>query len=202
MGALLKSDIETQRYTYEDYAKWELAQGERFELIDGVPYAMAAPSVKHQDAVGEIFVQLKNFLRGKSCRVFIAPFDVCLNAKGNKDKNVVQPDILVVCEPKKLADGKRCNGAPDLAIEVLSPSNENHDSFVKFNLYRQAGVREYWVVNPENETVHKYVLQNKKYVAEVYSTQDIVPVNVLNGCEIDLKLVFEVENQEQEQVIT
>jgi Uma2 family endonuclease len=132
------------QYTYEDYIKW--SDDKRFELIDGVPYAMASPAQPHQDAVIEIGRQFANYLLGRRCKAFVAPFDVCLNAQGDKDRNVVQPDVFVVCDPAKL-DGKRCNGAPDLVVEIVSPSSATRDWFIKLNKYRKAGVREYWIVD-------------------------------------------------------
>ena len=136
---------EEQRYTYADYVTWP--GDERWELIDGVPYAMSpAPTIGHQRIAGEIHRQLANFLKGKPCEAFIAPVDVRLNAD-NDDDIVVQPDVLVVCDKNKL-DGKCCNGAPDFVVEILSPSTADHDRVNKFQVYVAAGVREYWIVDP------------------------------------------------------
>ena len=117
-----------------------------------------------------------------------APFDVRLNAD-SYDNTVVQPDLLVVCDRSKL-DGKNCIGAPDMIIEVLSPSTERRDRITKLQLYRKSGVREYWIVCPEKKTVDTYILEDKKYYFDVYSENDIVPVHILEGCEIDLADVF------------
>ena len=177
------------RYNYDDYLTWD--DDIRYELIDGVPYAMAAPSQAHQEISGEIFRQLSNFLKGKPCKVFHAAFDVRLNAE-SYDDIVVQPDLLVVCDKSKL-DGKSCVGAPDMAIEILSSSNTRHDTVVKFRLYQKAGVKEYWVVDPDKKSVNVYLLENGKYFTVTYSDNDIVPVNVLDGCEINLADVFAEE---------
>ena len=184
MEALKK---EKNYYTYSDYLTWD--DDARYELIDGVPYLMSpAPRQEHQEVSMEIAKQLAVFLTGKPCKVFAAPFDVRLNVD-KADDTVVQPDILVVCDKSKL-DGKSCNGAPDLVIEILSPSSLKSDRITKFNKYLQAGVREYWIVDPDQKTVDVYTLENGKYFAAVYSDTDVVPVSVLEGCEINLQDVF------------
>ncbi|MCL2754680.1 MAG: Uma2 family endonuclease [Oscillospiraceae bacterium] len=184
-------DRENIRYSYEDYAAWQLAEGERFELIEGVPYAMAAPNLAHQDIAGEIYSQLRSFLRGRNCRAFIAPVDVCLNAKGNKDKDVVQPDVFVVCDPNKRKTGKYINGVPDFVVEVLS-ANYRHDMLVKFDKYRKSGVREYWIIDPERKTVQKFILNDGQYYLQANPEDKTkIAIEVLPGCEIDLDLVFE-----------
>jgi Uma2 family endonuclease len=179
-----------QKYTYADYASWELEEGERYELIDGVPYMMSAPTVNHQSVQGEIFRQLANFLKGRRCQVFNAPFDVCLYGEGNKDKTVVQPDILVVCDKNKLKDGKRCNGAPTLIVEILSLSTARMDLFYKLNKYLQAGVQEYWIVNPETKEVSVHLLEGDKYITTEYSKNDTIAATALEGFSINLQDVF------------
>jgi len=179
---------DSRRYTYADYAL--LSDDKRYEVIDGVLYLMApAPSVAHQDVGGELFVQLKGFLRGNPCKVFHAPFDVCLNAAGDDDVTVVQPDILVVCDRSKL-DGKRCNGAPDFVIEILSPSSAARDTMLKFHKYMYAGVREYWIVDPIEKIVQVCILKGGRYETEALVDPDAIPVRVLQGCRIDMKQVF------------
>ena len=178
----------SERYTYADYEKWD--DDVRCELIDGVVFAMAAPTVRHQRVNGEIFVQLKNFLRGKACEVFISPFDVRLNYN-EADDVVVQPDILVICDKSKIENGKHCCGAPDFVVEVLSPSNSEHDTMVKLGKYLKAGVREYWIVDPENKIVAAHRLLDKQYTTVAYDAQDTAPVMVLEGCSINLSEVFE-----------
>ena len=185
---MLKLNLaEEIRYNYEDYLTWDDAV--RYELIDGVPYLMAGPSQAHQEISGELFFQLRQFLKGKPCKVFHAAFDVRLNAE-SYDDIIVQPDLLVVCEKSKL-DGRSCVGAPDMIIEILSPANPRHDTAVKFRLYQKAGVREYWVVDPDRKTVSVHVLEKGKYFTAVYFDDDIVPVSVLSGCQIYLSDVFE-----------
>jgi len=174
-------------YTYLDYASWD--DDIRYELIDGEVYMMSAPLVEHQRILRKLFVQLANFLDEKQCEVFIAPFDVCLTGKGDLDDTVVQPDILVICDHSKL-DEKRYNGAPDLVIEILSPSNSRHDRIRKFKKYLQVGVREFWIVDPVEKGVAVHILENGKYVINVYEGDETISVSVLDGCEITLQDVF------------
>jgi Uma2 family endonuclease len=178
-----------QHYTYADYLTWD--DDERWELIDGVPYAMAGASTAHQRILTELTRQFANFLKGKPCEAFAAPFDVRLNADTNDD-TVVQPDLLVICDKSKL-DDRGCKGAPDLVIEVLSPSTASHDRFLKFNKYQRAGVREYWIVDPDSRTVQAHVLENGRYFTTVYFEADTAPVHILDGCTISLPDVFEAE---------
>ena len=185
--AARKYKMEATRYTYSDYASWD--DHSRFELIDGIAYAMSAPTATHQRIIGKLFVQLFNFLNDKPCEVFISPFDVCLSGKGRRDDTVVQPDILVVCDESKIID-EYCNGAPDLIIEILSPSSQNHDRLRKLNKYMTAGAREYWIVDPEINDVTVHILERGKYVLTAYKKTDVISVQVLEGCNIDLSKVF------------
>ena len=174
-------------FTYAQYALWE--GPERFELIDGVAYMMAAPGIAHQDISMALSKRFANFLTGKRCKVYAAPVDVCLNALGDKDDTVVQPDLIIVCDRSKL-DGKRLNGAPDMAVEILSPSSTRMDLDVKYEKYKEAGVREYWIVDPVTKTVQANILKNGEYVVKTYGGNDIAPVLVLPGLEINLHDVF------------
>ena len=185
MEALQKNEY----YTYADYANWP-DDGKRHELIDGIDYEMlAAPARKHQRVSGNLYREIAVFLKGKPCEVYHAPFDVCLFGKGDEDKTVLQPDILIVCDRAKL-DGKRCNGAPDMVIEITSKSTASRDKVWKFNQYLAAGVREYWMVDPETKTVQVCILKNGEYTVNPYAETDTVPVHVLEGCTISLPDVF------------
>jgi len=175
-----------KKYTYADYESWD--DGNRYELTDGKIHMMSPPSQKHQEISGELFVQFHNFLRGKACKVLAAPFAVRLNAD-KEDDTIFEPDLLVVCDKSKL-DGKRCNGAPDLVIEILSPSTASRDRVTKFNKYLQAGVREYWIVDPESKTVSVHILENGKYVVQSYGDTGEITVSVLEGCIISAEDVF------------
>jgi Uma2 family endonuclease len=179
---------EKEYYTYADYLGWDGA--ERYEIIDGEAYMMAPPSRFHQDISMALSTKINNYLEGKPCKVYAAPFAVRLNpAEDQSDDTVLEPDIVVVCDPSKL-DDRGCNGAPDLIIEILSPSNARHDRITKFQLYREAGVREYWIADPEEKVLTAYVLKNGEYVASFYEDKDTAPVTVLPGCKIDLSAVF------------
>ena len=190
---------EDRGYTYFDYIKWE--DKTRYEIIDGVAYAMASPSQEHQEISGGLFGQLWQFLRGKSCKVFHAPFDVRLNF-GSFDNIIVQPDLLVVCDKSKL-DGKSVKGPPDMIIEILS-GNVRHDTVTKLRLYQRAGVREYWIVDPKSRSVHVFIMENGRYTVEHYDENDTVPVHVLEGCEINLADVFSdmiiTEEEDDEEI--
>jgi Uma2 family endonuclease/DNA-binding XRE family transcriptional regulator len=184
----LKIKEAARKYTYADYAGW--GDEKRYEIIDGRVYLMSpAPSVAHQTISGRLFTRLFIFLDGKPCRVYNAPFDVCLNAKGDDDDTIVQPDILIICDKSKL-DAKRCNGAPDMVIEILSETSARRDAVIKLRKYQGAGVREYWIVDPFNKSVIVNILKNTKYKAKKYKENDVVPVNILDGCEISLESVF------------
>jgi Uma2 family endonuclease len=177
-------------FTYTDYKTWELAQGERYELIYGVAYAMAAPNDSHQSICGELFRQIANFLHGKPCKARIAPFDVRLFYEDDEsDDTVVQPDVLVVCDEKKRGP-EGCRGAPDLVVEILSPSNTAIEMERKFKLYRQAGVREYWVLDPENKGVTAYCFSDDQILARTYGAKDTAPVTIFPGLDIALEAVF------------
>ena len=183
---------EDLRYTFADALTWE--EDERIEIIDGDAFMMAPPSRAHQAAVTALVGQLYDYLKGKTCKVYAAPFAVRpFEEDGDRPEDVdtlVEPDISVVCDPSKLDDAG-CKGAPDLAMEVLSPSTMRHDRFTKFNLYQRAGVREYWIVDPAGKTVQVFVLENGRYTAKDFGADgDKMRVNVLDDCVIDLSEVF------------
>jgi len=190
--AIRKYD-ENKRYTYADYESWDDLDSNgnpiRYELIDGIAYMMSAPSTTHQSISMSLSYQLFDFLKGKSCKVFAAPCDVCLNSLGDEDDTVVQPDLFVVCDESKL-DKKRCNGAPDMVIEILSPSTSKRDLFIKLEKYQNAGVREYWIVDPDAQTVNVHLLENGRYVINSYESTETIAVTVLDGCVITLSDVF------------
>ena len=184
---------EKERYTFADVLAWP--DNERAELINGEDVMMApAPSRAHQGISMELSRQFANYLEGKKCKAYHAPFDVRLFEKdgdGPEDVyTVVEPDLVVICDPSKL-DDRGCKGAPDMVVEILSPSTQRHDRLVKLSLYQRAGVREYWIVSPEDQTVQVFILTNGLLLPhEVYDRQGVAKVNVLDGCFIELSKVF------------
>ncbi|MCD7717464.1 MAG: Uma2 family endonuclease [Lachnospiraceae bacterium] len=170
-----------QIYTEDDY--WNLPENIRAELIDGKIYYMSAPSRIHQELIGGLYALIYNHIRSKKgiCRVYPAPFAVKLR----KDReNTVEPDISIICDRSKLTD-KGCTGAPDWIIEIVSPSNPGHDYVRKLNLYADAGVREYWIIDPAEESVMVYVRKEEHFDFTAYSFQDKIPVNVFDDFTID-----------------
>lgn len=184
---------ERARITFADVLAWD--EKERAEIINGETFLMAPLSRVHQEISGALFAQLYNFLEGKKCRVYAAPFAVRLFEKdGDTPETVdtmVEPDITVVCDKSKL-DHYGCRGAPDLVVEILSPSSLRHDRLVKLGLYQRAGVREYWIVDPENRAVQVFLRDSggALKIHEDYGREDVAKVNVLNGCFVELNKVF------------
>ena len=184
---------EKDRYTFADVLGWD--EGERAELIDGEVFLMApAPSRGHQGISFEMCRQFGNYLEGKRCQAYSAPFDVRLFEKdGDTPEDVdtvVEPDIVIVCDSSKL-DDRGCKGAPDMVIEILSPSTQRHDRLVKLGLYQRAGVREYWIADPDSQTVQVFTLSDGLLLPhEVYDQTGVAKVNVLDGCFIELSKVF------------
>ena len=154
-------------YTYADYLLWQFS--ERLELIKGKIFKMSpAPTRNHQQVSLKLTREIDKIFINHSCELYVAPFDVRLInfKKSTSDKQiitVVQPDLCVVCDLNKL-DEKGCLGAPNLIIEILSKGNSKKDLTIKFDLYEENGVQEYWIVNPSEKDVHIYTLQNGKYI--------------------------------------
>ena len=173
-------------YTIADY--YALPDDRRVELIDGRFYDMASPSQLHQIALGELFAQLYPcVLQHPPCRIFIAPLDVCLD---NDDWTIVQPDLLITCQSRD-QDSRRINGAPDFIIEIVSPSSRFHDMFRKLSKYRQAGVREYWIVDPEKQKVTVYYFEGDE-LPDSYNFGDTVSLRISHGsCSVDFRQVSE-----------
>jgi Uma2 family endonuclease len=175
-------------YTYADFLEWD--ESERCEIVDGEVYSMSAPEAEHQRLLGSIYLVLGNFLKGKPCQVFPAPFAVRLNPQAdNSDDTVFEPDIVVICDKSKI-DKRGCNGAPDMVVEIVSPGTASYDKVKKFDRYQKAGIREYWIVEPETRTVLACILENGRYMLTTYDNTGLAPVTVLPGCEIDLAEVF------------
>lgn len=169
------------RYTLEDI--FNLPDGQRAELIDDQMYMMSPPSYKHQKLVGELYVAIHSHIRSKggTCEVLPAPFAVILN---QDEDTYVEPDISVICDKGKLSD-RGCEGAPDMVIEIVSPSSRRMDYTTKNTLYSDAGVREYWIVDPAKErtTVYRY---EEDAMPVISPFDQPLPVGILDGLQITI----------------
>lgn len=174
---------ESQLFTEDDYYK--LPDNIRAELIDGQFYNMSAPSRIHQKLLSGLHATIYNYIQSKngSCEVYPAPFAVKLF---EDDKTIVEPDISVICDPGKLTE-RGCTGAPDWIIEITSPSNPGHDYVRKLNLYADAGVCEYWIVNPMKKTIVVYHLGDPGFEMNTYTFQDKIKAGIYDDLWIDFK---------------
>lgn len=173
---------QTKLYTEDDY--YNLPETVRAELIDGkLIYNQAAPSRIHQTILMELSGTIRNYIKTKGgpCKVYPAPFAVKLR---EDRKTIVEPDISVICDRNKLTD-RGCTGAPDWIIEIVSPGNSSHDYIRKLNLYADAGVREYWIVDPDRETVFVYYLEQDNFKVMAYTFLDRINVNIYDDMHID-----------------
>lgn len=185
---------EEDRFTYADYLTWD--DDQRWELIDGEAFCMSpGPNRLHQKWLGDLYVQFHTYLEGRPCEVYIAPFDVRLpeysEASDEETITVVQPDMMVVCDRDKL-DDRGVKGAPDLVVEIISPSTAKRDITTKYELYQCSGVKEYWLMYPNDRTLLVYRLSDdRKYASpEVFGEGDIVSVPLLGNLAIDMGKVF------------
>ena len=170
-------------YTEEDYNN--LPEDVRAELIDGQLYYMSALSRMHQEILNFLNTEINIYIRLKkgSCKVYPAPFAVKLF---NDRDDTVEPDISVICDPEKLTD-RGCTGAPDWIVEIISPRNPAHDYVRKINLYLDASVREYWIVNPLNQKILVYCLEESGFEMDTYTFHDKVKVNIYEDLQIDFQ---------------
>jgi Uma2 family endonuclease len=191
---MVLADLDINKtYTYADYFKWKFE--ERVELIKGRIFKMSpAPNRRHQRLTGDIFNEMHNFLKGKKCEVYVAPFDVRLPRKSKEDKDIItvlQPDICLICDPSKL-DDRGCIGAPDIVVEILSPGNNSKELKNKFEIYEESGISEYWVVSPQDQTFALYRLEEGCYQSSrLMVAGDIVTSTVLPGFSLNLSELFE-----------
>ena len=184
-------------YTYADYLTWQLDK--TVELIKGKIMLMSpAPNVKHQSISWQLNGVLFQYFKNKNCHAFAAPFDVRLydhqkSVKADKEiHTVVQPDISVICDSDKLTE-QGCLGAPDLVIEILSKGNSKKEMQIKYALYQESGVTEYWIVYPYEQAIHQFALDNKtnKYqLMKMFAEDDIATSHVFSDLKIDLQEVF------------
>jgi Uma2 family endonuclease len=180
-------------YTYADYLQWQFE--ERLELFRGKIFRLSAPNTNHQAIAGSLTAELVRYLKGTKCKTYPAPFDVRLPVKNRKKDNevttVVQPDICVVCDETKI-DSRGCCGAPDLVVEILSPGNSKKEIKLKYELYEEAGVKEYWIINPVEENVVVFLLNDEGNFSglKMYATEDEIISIAIPGLKINLKEIF------------
>ena len=175
------------RYTLDDY--YALPDDQRVELIDGVFYDMAAPTMEHQSILGELYILFRECAdRHKMpCRVIFSPYDVRLD---RDNYTMVQPDLMVICNKPSL-DARRQEGAPELVVEILSPSSRSKDMFLKLYKYQRAGVREYWIVDPKYKTVTVHFFEEEPYEPHKYTFDSRIPIFMSEGkCSIDFSRVL------------
>ena len=180
-------------YTYADYLQWQFE--ERLELFRGKIFKLSAPNTNHQVILANTLVLVAAFLKKKSCKFFIAPFDVRLPLKNRKKDDevttVVQPDLCIVCDESKI-DSRGCCGAPDLIIEILSPGNSKKEIKLKYELYEESGVKEYWIVNPVEENIVVFFLneQGKFSGLKMYTSEDTIHSSAVPGLNINITEIF------------
>lgn len=182
---MLAKGKNTRSYTYDDYMN--SPEGVRVEVINGEIFNMAPPSRIHQKISIELCGEIRQFLKDKNCEVYAAPFGVFLgnDEQDIQERHCVEPDISVICDKNKLID-QGCLGSPDFIIEIVSPSTKSHDYIRKLNIYNQYGIKEYWIVNPLNETVLVFVIENDAFDAPItYTFKDTVKSAVLESFEFD-----------------
>lgn len=187
--------IKEGSFTYSDYLTW--SDDERWELIEGTAYNMTpAPTVRHQQILGRLHLEIGSALRDGPCQVLLAPLDVRLpegsDTANEKIRSVVQPDLLVTCAPDEKLDKAGCLGAPDLVVEILSPSTAFKDQTAKLTLYEKHGVKEYWIVNPVRETVTVYRLEDDGIYGkpEEFRKGEILHSTAVPAISVVLKQVF------------
>ncbi|GAB2501044.1 Uma2 family endonuclease [Algoriphagus taiwanensis] len=187
-------DLEYGHYSYADYLRWKI--DDMMELIRGKAYkwAAAAPGMSHQKVSVRLTHLLHEHLKSKPCQVFHAPFDVRLPVKSKKNKEidtVLQPDLCVICDESKL-DEAGCMGAPDLVVEILSPGNNRKELKLKYEVYEESGVKEYWIIQPTEQTLLIYTLINGKYQpSHLYTSGDEVESKCIDGFRLNLSEIFE-----------
>lgn len=195
MKEVNEPDMEYECYTYADYLKWTF--DEQVELIKGKIFKMSpAPKRIHQEVSRELSMSIFNFLKGQKCKAYSAPFDVRLPVKSKKNEDiftVVQPDICVICDASKLDDAG-CIGAPDIVIEILSKGNNKKELQNKYEVYEESGIKEYWVIQPDEQTLLIYTLINNNYKpSRLFTRGDTITTPILPGFTLELDDVFDNE---------
>jgi len=177
------------KISFEEFQKLSASGENRYELIDGEIYQLASPSYEHQRIVVEILNAIYQWSQGKKCRPVVAPFDVTLLK--DDSRNIVQPDILIICDPEKIDAQGKYQGIPTLIVEVLSEATRSKDMLKKLNLYMAGGVGEYWIANPLNREVYIYTFGSREIQNyRVFKENDIATSEILENLSIPLKPVF------------
>lgn len=184
-----------RRISYEEYMELTKSSDQRYELIDGEIYLMASPSYNHQIVVNEISGRFYNYFKGKPCHSLTAPLDIRLRGfaiKFEEDPNVVQPDIVVICDEDKVNEDNKYEGIPTLLVEVLSPSTRGKDMITKLNLYMKSGVQEYWVVDLDSKSITQYSFSKERDLGSLNTLQngDTIKSSKFEGLEIALSDIF------------
>lgn len=182
-------DWKSEKISYEDFLKLTEESKNRYEYIDGVVYLLASPSYDHQNIIMEISNVFYNWFKGKKCRPLTAPFDVTLTK--DDTKNVVQPDIIVICDTENINERRRYTGTPAMVVEVLSESTRQKDMLKKLDLYFHSGIQEYWIVNPFTNEVYAYWFEEqdiREY--RVFKETEIARSMIFAGLEISIKQIF------------
>ncbi len=183
------------KISYEEYIELTKSSDQRYELIDGEIYLMASPSYNHQIVVNEIGWHFNNYFKKRPCRSLAAPLDIRLRGfaiKFEEDPNVVQPDIVVICDEDKVNEDNKYEGIPTLLIEVLSPSTRGKDMVTKLNLYMKSGIQEYWIVDLENKSITQYSFSKERDLDNINTLQngDKIKSSKFEGLEISLSDIF------------
>lgn len=177
--------------TYSQFVKMYEKTDKRYEYIDGKVWLMGAPTEEHQRVIGNLHIIFHYFLKGKPCRIYLAPLDVYLGSRST-DRNVVQPDLLVVCNMANFNEKGRHIGAPSVAIEVLSPSNRSHDLIRKMDLYLRSGVQEYWTIDTANRLINIYRFRDGQIARQYgFNENDQIRSDFLEGLSFAATEVYE-----------
>lgn len=186
--------IFNKRVTYDEFLKYTETSESQFELIDGQIYLMSAPRHVHQAALSKLFLKIGNWLEGKPCEAFVAPYDIKLfndSPSFEDDPNVVQPDISIICDPDNINDNGYYEGIPTMVVEVLSPSTRTKDMIAKLSLYMKSGVMEYWVVDTDHKEITLYSFKDRELdQVHHYRVDETVSSRHFEGMTIELKDIF------------
>lgn len=185
----------TRKVSYEEYMALVESSDQRYELINGEIYLLASPKVNHQMVVNEISWHFNNYFKGKKCRPLTAPLDIRLHGfatKFEEDPNVVQQDVVVICDLDKINADNKYEGVPTLIVEVLSPSTKSKDMVLKLNLYMKSGVAEYWIVDLEQKSLLQYAFSPERDLSKVtaFRDGDTISSTAFAGLEIPIAQIF------------